>query len=112
MSDIQIIEIEPKVIEVLEIASVIVQNTDVLPADRIVPFAFDEWVYENGYYYADIAHYLESAELFVSVREGNIEKWVDRWESITSNKIRLYIPAEPDSRFAGKCFIRKMSGAM
>ena len=35
MSDIQLIEIEPRVIEVIEVASVIVQNTDVLPADRI-----------------------------------------------------------------------------
>lgn len=110
MSDIQIIEIEPRVIEVLEVASVIVQNTDVLPADRIVPFAFDEWVYENGYYYADIAHYLESAELFVSVREGNAEIGV-RWQPVTANVIRLFIPAKPDDRFSGNCFIRKMSGA-
>lgn len=111
MSDIQIIEVSKDEIEILEVASVVIQGNEIFPSERAVYFSVENWVYENGYYYLEVDHYLESLDIEVTVLEDKNEVWADRWEPFSLNKIRLFIPADPDLRFAGRCLIKKIKEA-
>lgn len=75
----------------------------------MVQFVADEWVLEGGQYYLDLLHNLESANaVIIRVSVAGADDLViafSKVENYTTNKIRVWIPAEPDGRFSGTATI-------
>lgn len=75
---------------------------------KVAAFTVEDWVLENSQYYLDLRHNLETEYVSATFKdESNIEVSAD-YVPYTSNIIRVYVPAEPDLRFAGKCLILKI----
>ncbi|MCP4695762.1 MAG: hypothetical protein GY862_02770 [Gammaproteobacteria bacterium] len=67
-----------------------------------------DWVLDAGMYYTEIIHSLNSVNIHTEITQGGRRIFVHRVEEITTEKIRLWVPAEPDSRFAGKIEIKRI----
>jgi len=75
----------------------------------MIRFTVDDWIPEGGQYYLDLLHNLESANaVIIRVTVTDSDDTViafSKSENYTTNKIRVWIPYEPDMRFAGSVII-------
>ena len=69
--------------------------------------AIEEWTLSGGRYYVDIAHNMTdmTATVLRVIDDGGATGQVDDYENLTSARLRIWAPYEPDCRFAGTVIV-------
>lgn len=73
-----------------------------------IEFTVDDWVLDAGQYYLDLTHNLESLSVITQFWEGATQSSVGSISVVSSNRVRAFIPAIPDSRFAGRAYLERV----
>lgn len=68
----------------------------------------NDWVLSAGFYEIVLAHGLESTDVSVLTKDLSGLVATTDWVSPTTNTVRLFMPAQPDCRFAGRTTITRI----
>lgn len=74
-----------------------------------INFTVADWVLDAGQYYLDLTHNLESPNVITQFWEGATQSSVSSISVVSSNRVRAFIPAIPDSRFAGRAYLERVN---
>lgn len=73
-----------------------------------VPFTISDWLLAGDLYYCDIKHILDSDRVTSQVWEGSKKVECHQETTLDTQTIRLYVTADPDMRFDGRCSVFKV----
>ena len=72
-----------------------------------IPFFITDWLLAGDLYYCDIKHMLGTMQVIVQVWEGSKKVLCHQETTLDANTVRLYVTADPDARFDGRCSVFK-----
>jgi hypothetical protein len=76
-------------------------------AGKVVSFLVGDWVSSSDFYYLNVTHNLGTTNPGVDVTEAGDMIFLHRVERVDSNTVRLWVPNNPDLRFAGSVSVFK-----
>lgn len=74
-----------------------------------IPFDFADWLLSGDLYYLDIGHFLDSTRITEQVWEGDSRVYCHAETTLDPQHVRLYVTADPDMRFSGRCSVFKVT---
>lgn len=74
-----------------------------------IPFDFADWLLAGDLYYLDIGHFLDTTRVIAQVWEGSTHVYCHLETTLDPQHLRLYVTADPDMRFSGRCSIFKVT---
>jgi hypothetical protein len=74
-----------------------------------IPFDTADWLLSGDLWYLDIGHFLDSTRIIEQVWEGDDRVYCHREMTLDAQHVRLYVTADPDMRFTGRCSVFKVT---
>ena len=68
-------------------------------------FALTDWIDGGLFYYIEFNHRLKTLKINSTIYENDIELCVHKEEKIDTDNYRIYVPKDPDLRFAGTIYL-------